>query len=103
MNDDDHRFGALRESYWFEYAVYQQTDRFKNTHFSFDIYDACEWCMRLAPISPTYPNGDWRRWEVADQRFGDGRPDVLSYSSGPLDHDVTVTGVLSGRRSSLAG
>src|SRR6185295_9651150 len=50
---------------------------------------------RQRPISPTYPNGDWRRWEVADQRFVDGRPDVLSYTSAPLDHDVTVTGALS--------
>ena len=50
---------------------------------------------RQRPISPTYPEGDWRRWEVADQRFVDGRPDVLSYTSAPLDHDLTVTGALS--------
>jgi putative CocE/NonD family hydrolase len=50
---------------------------------------------RQRPISPTYPNGDWRRWEVADQRFVDGRPDVLTYRSAPLDHDLTVTGALS--------
>jgi len=50
---------------------------------------------RQRPISPTYPAGDWRRWEVADQRFVDGRPDVLTYTSAPLDRDVTVTGALS--------
>ncbi|MGI9090798.1 MAG: CocE/NonD family hydrolase [Gemmatimonadaceae bacterium] len=50
---------------------------------------------RQRPISPTYPNGDWRRWEVADQRFVDGRPDVLTYTSASLDHDITVTGALS--------
>jgi hypothetical protein len=50
---------------------------------------------RQRPISPTYPAGDWRRWEVADQRFVDHRPDVLSYVSAPLDHDVTVSGQLS--------
>jgi uncharacterized protein len=50
---------------------------------------------RQRPISPTYPAGDWRRWEVADQRFVDHRPDVLSYSSAPLDHDVTITGQLA--------
>jgi uncharacterized protein len=50
---------------------------------------------RQRPISPTYPAGDWRTWEVADQRFVDGRPDVLSFVSQPLDHDVTVTGPLS--------
>ena len=50
---------------------------------------------RQRPISPTYPAGDWRRWEAADQRFVDGRPDVLTYVSPPLDHDITVTGELS--------
>ena len=47
---------------------------------------------RHRPISPTYPGGDWRTWEVADQRFVDHRPDVLSFVSAPLDHDLTITG-----------
>jgi putative CocE/NonD family hydrolase len=47
---------------------------------------------RQRPISPTYPAGDWRTWEIADQRFVDHRPDVLSYTSAPLDHDLVVTG-----------
>ncbi|MBK5186773.1 MAG: CocE/NonD family hydrolase [Gemmatimonadaceae bacterium] len=47
---------------------------------------------RARPISPTYPAGDWRAWEIADQRFVDHRPDVLSYVSAPLDDDLTVTG-----------
>ena len=50
---------------------------------------------RQRPISPTYPEGDWRTWEVADQRFVDRRPDVLSFASEPLDHDLTVTGPLA--------
>src|SRR5947207_1549264 len=50
---------------------------------------------RQRPISPTYPAGDWRTWEFADQRFVDGRPDVLSFVSAPLDHDITVTGPLA--------
>ncbi len=50
---------------------------------------------RQRPISPTYPAGDWRTWEVADQRFVENRPDVLTYTSAPLDHDVTVTGPLA--------
>jgi hypothetical protein len=50
---------------------------------------------RQRPISPTYPAGDWRTWEVADQRFVDHRPDVLSFLSAPLDHDLTVTGPVS--------
>ena len=49
---------------------------------------------RERPISPTYPGGDWRLWEMADQRFVDHRPDVLTFVSAPLDHDLTVTGVL---------
>jgi putative CocE/NonD family hydrolase len=50
---------------------------------------------RQRPISPTYPGGDWRTWEVADQRFVDNRPDVLTYTSATLDRDVTVTGPLA--------
>ena len=50
---------------------------------------------RQRPISPTYPAGDWRTWEIADQRFVDNRPDVLSYVSVPLDHDLTITGALA--------
>jgi putative CocE/NonD family hydrolase len=50
---------------------------------------------RQRPISPTYPAGDWRTWEVADQRFVAERPDVLTFVSEPLDHDLTVTGPLA--------
>jgi uncharacterized protein len=47
---------------------------------------------RQRPISPIYPGGDWPTWEVADQRFVDHRPDVLTYVSAPLEHDLVVTG-----------
>ena len=50
---------------------------------------------RQRPISPTYPAGDWRRWESADQRFVDHRPDVLSFVSAPLTSDLTVAGEVS--------
>lgn len=50
---------------------------------------------RGRPISPTYPGGDWRTWEVDDQRFVESRPDVVTFKSAPLDHDITVTGPLS--------
>jgi putative CocE/NonD family hydrolase len=50
---------------------------------------------RPRPISPTYPGGDWRTWEVADQRFVEHRPDVLSFVSAPLEHDLTITGPVS--------
>jgi len=50
------------------------------------------------PISPTYPAGDWRTWEVADQRFR-RKPSrtFLTYLSAPLDHDLVITGPLSAR------
>jgi putative CocE/NonD family hydrolase len=50
---------------------------------------------RQRPISPTYPAGDWPTWEMSDQRFVDHRPDVLTYESAPLDHDVTISGPVS--------
>ncbi len=50
---------------------------------------------RPRPISPTYPGGDWRTWEVEDQRFVDHRPDVLSFVGKPLESDLTVTGAIA--------
>jgi putative CocE/NonD family hydrolase len=47
---------------------------------------------RKRPISPTYPGGDWRAWEVDDQRFVDRRPDVLTYVSAPLEKNLTISG-----------
>ncbi|MGA7054190.1 MAG: CocE/NonD family hydrolase [Mycobacterium sp.] len=45
---------------------------------------------------PYYPrpitDEDWPTWQVADQRFVDGRPDVLTYESEPLTEDLTVSG-----------
>jgi len=40
------------------------------------------------PITDDY----WAEWQVADQRFVDGRPDVLTYESEPLTQDITVSG-----------
>ena len=36
MNDDMHRYGALRESYDFEYSVYEEADKNKNTQYQFE-------------------------------------------------------------------
>ncbi len=49
---------------------------------------------RPRPIEPTYdPRGSgWATWLVGDQRFAHLRPDVLSWETGPLADDVTVTG-----------
>ncbi len=40
-----------------------------------------------------FNDGRWGDWLVQDQRFADGRPDVLSYSSPVLDKAVRVSGV----------
>ena len=34
----------------------------------------------------------WKTWLVHDQRFVDGRPDVLTYQTAPLDHSVHIMG-----------
>ena len=34
----------------------------------------------------------WRTWLVTDQRFVDGRPDVLTYETGPLTEPLRVSG-----------
>ncbi len=48
---------------------------------------------RQRPIEQTYgPGSRWRPWLVEDQRFVDGRPDVLTWQSDTLTQDVTVTG-----------
>jgi uncharacterized protein len=53
--------------------------------------------FRERPISRTYPSQEWRWWEAADQRFVDHRPDVLSYTSAPLEADLTVTGEVAAK------
>ena len=50
---------------------------------------------RPRPITPTFSSEGWTTWETLDQRFVDHRPDVLSYVSAPLDHDVRVNGEVS--------
>ena len=48
---------------------------------------------RERPIQATYaPGSHWFTWLVQDQRFDDSRPDVATFSTPPLDHDITVTG-----------
>ncbi|MDX6613621.1 MAG: uncharacterized protein QOD75_2807 [Blastocatellia bacterium] len=49
---------------------------------------------RQRPIEPTYfPAGSgWYNWLVEDQRFAQGRPDVLTWASQTLTEDVTVSG-----------
>lgn len=49
---------------------------------------------RKRPITQTYPAGDWPTWLVQDQRFVDGRPDVLTWETDELSDDLTVAGDL---------
>jgi putative CocE/NonD family hydrolase len=51
MNDDFHRYGALRESYAFEYAVMEQASKIANTHFKFDTYDTYQWYLNVGPVA----------------------------------------------------
>ena len=51
---------------------------------------------RARPILPTYGEGStWSRWLVDDQRFLNGRKDVLSWKTAPLDSDVVIAGAIS--------
>ena len=48
---------------------------------------------RPRPIEQTYGRGSrWYTWLVEDQRFVDGRPDVLTWKTDPLTEDLTMTG-----------
>ena len=48
---------------------------------------------RPRPIELTYSRTSrWRRWETEDQRFVDGRPDVLTWQTTPLTEDITLAG-----------
>ncbi|HXT26367.1 MAG TPA: CocE/NonD family hydrolase [Candidatus Eisenbacteria bacterium] len=50
---------------------------------------------RHRPVDMTYPQdhpGTWFTWLVQDQRFVDGRPDVLTWQTDTLQDDVTVAG-----------
>lgn len=48
---------------------------------------------RPRPVEWTYgPGSRWARWMTEDQRFVEGRPDVLVWQTPPLDQDVTIAG-----------
>src|SRR2546422_797791 len=51
MNDDMYRYGALRESYAFEYSVLEQAEKNANTNFEFETYDSYSWYKNLGPLS----------------------------------------------------
>ncbi|MDB4876745.1 MAG: hydrolase CocE/NonD family protein [Gemmatimonadetes bacterium] len=48
---------------------------------------------RARPIKPTWEAGStWSRWLADDQRFVQGRPDVVSWQTAPLDSDIVIAG-----------
>jgi len=48
---------------------------------------------RKRPIQPTYGRGStWYTWLVQDQRFLEGRNDVLTWQTDVLDKDLTISG-----------
>ena len=55
---------------------------------------------RHRPVDMTYPEdhpGSWYTWLVQDQRFVDKRPDVLTWQTGPLQEDITLTGQVTAK------
>lgn len=54
---------------------------------------------RPRPIEPTYyPRGSgWGAWLLEDQRFVDGRPDVLTWVTEPLTEDVVLAGEIAAK------
>lgn len=54
---------------------------------------------RPRPIEATYDErgSGWGAWLVGDQRFAHLRPDVLSWETGPLAENITVTGRIGAR------
>ncbi len=54
---------------------------------------------RPRPIEPTYyPKGSgWYTWLLEDQRFAQGRPDVLSWETEPLPDDVVLAGEITAK------
>ncbi|HEX3143472.1 MAG TPA: CocE/NonD family hydrolase, partial [Pyrinomonadaceae bacterium] len=48
---------------------------------------------RKRPIQPTYGRGSsWYTWLVQDQRFLQGRSDLISWQTAPLDQNLTIDG-----------
>jgi uncharacterized protein len=53
---------------------------------------------RPRPVHVTYSRGsDWGIWQAMDQRFVEGRPDVLVWQTAPLTDEVIIAGDLSAR------
>lgn len=51
VNDDFHRYGALRLSYAFEYAALTQSHPHALSPFAFDLADTYDWYLKQGPIA----------------------------------------------------
>jgi putative CocE/NonD family hydrolase len=55
---------------------------------------------RHLPVDMTYPEdhpGSWYTWLVQDQRFVEGRPDVLIWQTDELQEDVNIAGQVTAK------
>ena len=69
MHDDDHRYGALRLSYDFEYAVMEESDKLANSNFAFDQWDTYQWYLYLASsVQRQRPLRTWQGSELERYR-----------------------------------
>jgi putative CocE/NonD family hydrolase len=63
---------------------------------SFDAYHSDP--AHPVPNSPRPDNGEaFATWMLQDQRFVDGRPDVVTWVSAPLTEDLTIAGDVTAR------
>ena len=53
---------------------------------------------RRRPVQQTYDDrgSNWYEWLTEDQRFVQGRPDVLTWQTPPLTEDVAIAGNITG-------
>lgn len=52
---------------------------------------------RQRPIPATFTAPGWSTWLLDDQRFVEGRPDVLVWQTEPLTEDLTIAGDVAAR------
>jgi putative CocE/NonD family hydrolase len=90
------QIGTTRRKLYFRAHGQLSFDPPQETTEAFDSYisdPANPVPYRHRPVEATYSSGSrWYTWLLEDQRFVQGRPDVLTWSTGPLTEDVTLSG-----------
>jgi putative CocE/NonD family hydrolase len=89
--------GASPQSLYLHAGGRLSFDRPKPGETEFDQYvsdPAHPVPYRPRPVEQTYDRrgSRWRTWETEDQRFVEGRPDVVSWVSEPLTDDILIAG-----------